>query len=82
MITIKPTRTLRGNDFPPNRAARRRASALLGTRSRSGFAEVMAALVAERLSAPDVIGCVCSDCATVTMLAPPSCGADPVVRRR
>jgi hypothetical protein len=80
MTTIKPTRTLRGNDFPPNRAARRRASALSGTRS--GFAEVIAALVAERLTAPDVIGCVCPDCATVTMLAPASSHSDPAARRR
>lgn len=82
MTTIKPTRTLQGNDFPPNRAARRRASALSGTRSRSGFAEVMAGLVAERLTAPDVTGCVCPDCATVTMLAPALSHMDPAARRR
>ncbi len=82
MTTIRPTRTLRGNDFPPNRAARRRASALSGTRSRSGFAEVMAALVAERLTAPDAIGRVCPNCATATMLAPASSHSDPAARRR
>lgn len=80
MTTIRPTRTLWGNDFPTNRAARRRASALSGTCTRSGFAEVMAALVAARATAPDVIGCICPDCATVTVLAPAD--ANLAARRR
>lgn len=82
MTTTKPTRTLRGNDFPPNRAARRRARALSGTRSPSGFAEVLAALVADRATAPDVIGCVCQDCNGFVGLVPASSDTNPAARRR